>query len=132
VGLQLVWTVNDVGTASAQAKTVSAQAAQLEQQQVGVERALRVEVVGALGALEQARLNVSTAEQGERAAAAAYAARARLQEQGMGTTLELLQAETVRTQARLNVVNAHIALRVARVQLDHAVGRDVPTAATPR
>lgn len=128
VGLQLVWSLNDIGTASAQARTVGSQAAQVEQQQIGVERALRVEVVGALGALEQARLNVTTAEQGERAAAAAYTARQRLQEQGMGTTLELLQAETVRTQARLNVVNAHIALRVARVQLDHAVGRDVPAA----
>lgn len=132
VGLQLVWTLNDIGTASAQARTVSSQAAQLEQQQIGIERALRVEVVGALGALEQARLSVNTAEQGERAASAAYAARARLQEQGMGTTLELLQAETVRTQARLNVVNAHIALRVARVQLDHAVGRDVPAAPSSR
>lgn len=132
VGLQLIWTLNDIGTASAQATTVSSQAAQLEQQQIGIQRALRVEVVGALGALEQARLNVSTAEQGERAAAAAYVARARLQEQGMGTTLELLQAETVRTQARLNVVDAHIALRVARVQLDHAVGRDVPAAPSSR
>lgn len=132
VGLQLVWSLNDIGTASAQASTVSSQAAQVEQQQIGLERALRVEVVGALGALEQARLNVTTAEQGERAAAAAYAARQRLQEQGMGTTLELLQAETVRTQARLNVVNAHIALRVARVQLDHAVGRDVPSARSAR
>jgi outer membrane protein TolC len=36
-----------------------------------------------------------------------------------------LQAETTRIQARLNLINAHIALRVARVQLDHAVGRDV-------
>jgi outer membrane protein TolC len=42
----------------------------------------------------------------------------------MATTLELMQAETARIQARLNVINAHIGLRVARVQLDHAVGRD--------
>ena len=90
------------------------------------EEGLRIEVVSAHGALNQARQNVVTAEQGERAAAAAYEARARLQEQGMGTTLELLQAETARIRARLNLIYAHIALRVARTQLDHAVGRDVP------
>jgi outer membrane protein TolC len=125
VGLQLVWAVNDLGTAGTTARSVRSQVAQLEHQQTGVERALRVEVVNALGSLEQARLNVSTAEQGQRAADAAYAAREQLQAQGMGTTLELMQAETVRIRARLNVINAHIALRVARVQLDHAVGRDV-------
>jgi outer membrane protein TolC len=125
VGLSLVWTLNDIGTAGTQATSVKAQLAQLDQRQNAVQEALRLEVVSALGALNQARLNVSTAEQGERAASAAFTARQRLQEQGMGTALELLQAETVRTRARLNVINAHIALRVARVQLDHAVGRDV-------
>ena len=45
----------------------------------------------------------------------------------MGTQLELLQAETARVQSRLNLINAHIALRIARTQLDHAVGRDVPS-----
>jgi len=54
----------------------------------------------------------------------------RLQEQGMATTLELMQAETARIQARLNSINAHIGLRVARVQLDHAVGRDANVVAT--
>ena len=44
----------------------------------------------------------------------------------MGTTLELIQTETARVNARLNLINAHIALRVARAQLDHAVGRDIP------
>lgn len=126
VGLQLTWAINDFGVARATADTVDAQVVQLEQRRRSVEEGLRVEVVSAHGALNQARQNVVTAEQGERAAAAAYEARARLQEQGMGTTLELLQAETSRIRARLNLIYAHIALRVARTQLDHAVGRDAP------
>lgn len=126
VGLQLTWSINDFGVARRRSSTVGAQVAQLEQRRVVVEETLRVEVVSALGALNEARQNVVTAEQGERAAAAAHEARARLQEQGMGTALELLQAETARIRARLNLVYAHIALRVARTQLDHAVGRDVP------
>jgi outer membrane protein len=126
VGLQLTWSINDFGVARRRGSTVGAQVTQLEQRRVAVEETLRVEVVSALGALNEARQNVTTAQQGERAAAAAYEARARLQEQGMGTALELLQAETARIRARLNLVYAHIALRVARTQLDHAVGRDVP------
>jgi outer membrane protein TolC len=126
VGLQLSWALNDFGVARNQADTVGAQMVQLEQRRRSVEEGVRIEVVSAHGALNQARQNVVTAEQGERAAAAAYEARARLQEQGMGTTLELLQAETARIRARLNLVYAHISLRVARTQLDHAVGRDAP------
>jgi outer membrane protein len=131
VGLQLTWTVNDFGVGSRRASTVGSQVTQLEQQRIGVEEQLRIEVVSAFGALNEARQNVTTAEQGERAATAAYEARARLQEQGMGTALELIQAETARIRARLNLVNAHIALRVARTQLDHAVGRDVPPELRP-
>jgi outer membrane protein TolC len=126
VGLQLTWVLNDIGLSRARADTVSAQVVQLEERRRSVEEGLRVEVVSAHGALNQARQNVVTAEKGERAAAAAYEARARLQEQGMGTTLELLQAETARIRARLNLIYAHISLRVARTQLDHAVGRDAP------
>lgn len=126
VGLQLTWSLNDVGVSQNQADTLGAQMVQLEQRRRSVEEGLRVEVVSAHGALNQARQNVVTAEQGERAAGAAYEARARLQEQGMGTTLELLEAETARIRARLNLIYAHISLRVARTQLDHAVGRDAP------
>jgi outer membrane protein len=126
VGLQLTWAFNDVGVARTHADSVGAQIVQLEQRRRSIEEGLRVEVVSAHGALNQARQNVVTAEQGERAAAAAYEARARLQEQGMGTTLELLEAETARIRARLNLIYAHISLRVARTQLDHAVGRDAP------
>lgn len=125
VGLALTWTVNDIGTAGTQATIYETQAAELSEQRRGFEDAVRVEVASALGALRQANVNVATAEQGERAAVAAFAARERLQEQGMATALELMQAETARIRARLNVINAHITLRIARVQLDHAVGRDV-------
>jgi outer membrane protein len=130
LGLTLAWTVNDLGTASTQADIVRTQAAQNEHQQNLVREGLRVEVATALGALNQARVSLATAEKGERAAAAAYLAREQLQAQGMATALEVIQAETARIQARLNVINAHIGLRVARVQLDHAVGRDTGVVAS--
>lgn len=125
VGVQAVWSLNDLGTSGARATVVQTQLGELIQRRASFEESVRLEVLAALSALNQARAGVTTAEQGERAARAAFEARERLQAQGLGTALELIQAETARIRARFSVINAHIGLRVARVQLDHAVGRDI-------
>jgi outer membrane protein TolC len=125
VGLSLTWSVSDLGTSAASAEAARSQRDQLVHQRTLAEESLRLEVASAFRGLGQARQNVNTAEQGERAALAAYQARARLSEQGMATELELIQALTAAVQARLGLIDAHIALRVARVQLDHALGRDL-------
>jgi outer membrane protein TolC len=124
VGVSLTWSPSDIGTGLTGAESARSQREQLQHQRTLAVEGMRIEIASAYRALAQARLNVGTAEQGERAAAAALEARTRLEEQGMGTTLELIQAQTAQVQARLNLINAHIALRVARVQLDHALGRE--------
>jgi len=43
---------------------------------------------------------------------------------GKATLVEVNDAESELTRARLEVVNAHIDARIARVRLDHVVGRD--------
>ncbi len=129
VGVQLVWTLNDYETMDADAQKTEAERAQLISQRSAIEDALRVEIVSARGAMQEAVIAVKTAEQGHAAAEAAMRAREALHAGGRATSLELIQAETTRLQARLNLVEAHIALRVARVQLDHALGRDVEGAA---
>jgi outer membrane protein TolC len=43
---------------------------------------------------------------------------------GKATLVEVNDAEGELTRSRLEVVNAHIDARIARVRLDHAVGRD--------
>lgn len=125
VGVQLVWTINDLGTADAEARKTEAQRVQMLAQRRALEDALRMEILNAHGALREAVLAVRTAEQGQLAAEAALQARESLHQSGRATSLELIQAETTRLQARLNLIEAHIALRTARVQLDHALGRDV-------
>lgn len=125
VGLALTWTTGDLGNSVTAAEAARSQRDQVSHQRTLAVENLRIEVASAYRALAQARVNVVTAEQGERAAAAALDARARLEEQGMATTLELMQAQTAQVQARLNLIDAHISLRIARVQLDHALGRDV-------
>jgi outer membrane protein TolC len=124
VGVTLSWSPSDIGTGLTGAESARSQREQLQHQRTLALEAMRIDIASAYRALAQARVNVGTAEQGERAAVAALEARTRLEEQGMGTTLELIQAQTAQVQARLNLIDAHIALRVARVQLDHALGRD--------
>jgi outer membrane protein TolC len=125
LGLSLTWSTGELGNSVTAAEAARSQRDQVAHQRTLALENLRLEVASAYRALAQARVNVVTAEQGERAAATALEARARLEEQGMATALELMQAQTAQVQARLNLIDAHIALRVARVQLDHALGRDV-------
>ena len=123
VGLTLSWSTADLGTSITASESARLQREQLLHQRALAVEGMRLEIATAYRALAQARVNVITAEQGERAAVAAVEARAQLEEQGLATALELMQAQTAHVQARLNLINAHIALRVARVQLDHALGR---------
>jgi len=124
IGLALTWSSADLGTSITSAESARSQRQQLLHQRTLALEGMQLDITSSYRALAQARVNVVTAEQGERAAVAALDARTRLAEQGLATTLELLQAQTAQVQARLNLINAHIALRVARVQLDHALGRD--------
>lgn len=126
VGVRLTWTLNNLGTANADAEQTRAQRAQVVTQRQALEDSLRLEILTAYRALREAQLSVVTAERARVAAEASYESRQQLYQFGRATTFELIEAETSRLQARLDVIQAHIALRVARVQLDHAVGRDVP------
>ena len=45
---------------------------------------------------------------------------------GRATSVELTDAETELTRARLSVVSARIDARIAEVRITHVVGRDVP------
>jgi outer membrane protein TolC len=125
LGLTLTWSSADLGNSITAAESARSQHQQVSHQHTLAVENLRLEVASAHRALAQARVNIVTAEQGDRAAAAALEARSRLEEQGLATALELMQAQTAQVQARLNLIDAHISLRVARVQLDHAIGRDV-------
>lgn len=128
VGVQLVWTLNDLATASADAAITESQRQVVLTQKASIEDALRMEILSAQSAMREAELALVTAEQGQKAADAALAARELLQQHGRATAFEVLQAETARIEARLRFVEAHVAARAARARLDHAVGRDTEAA----
>ncbi len=123
-GIQVIWTLNDIGTNSSEARKREAEAREVEAQKHLFEDNLRTEVVSAYRTLKEAELATTSAERGLAAAEASYKDRFLLYGNGRATSLDLLEAESALIQARLGLVDAHIALRTARVRLDHAVGRD--------
>ena len=125
VGVRLTWTVNDLGSNFADAKSTDAEIAKVNAQKQQVEDTLRTEVLTARSSLEEASLARESARRGVEAAEAAYTDRALLFENGRATSLDVLQAEDALVSARMNLVDAYVEVRIAKVRLDHAVGRDI-------
>ena len=119
------WTVNDLGSNLADAQTTDAEIAKVNAQKQQLEDALRTEVLTARSALEEASLARESASRGVAASEAAYADRVLLFENGRATSLDVLQAEDALVSARMSLVDAYVDVRVAKVRLDHAVGRDI-------
>lgn len=128
VGIQAVWSINDWGSRRAEQDQTLAQKAEVIAQRSALYDSIRVEVQTAYASLTDAQFGVETAQRGLEAAEAAHRSRTQLLQYGRATSLELVETETSVLRARLELINAHVQLRIARVQLDHAVGRN----ATPR
>jgi outer membrane protein TolC len=125
VGVRMVWTINDLGSRTATAKGTDAEIAKIQVQKQQIQDALRTEVISAYRGVEEAQLARESAARGVASAEASYDDRVRLFEAGKATSFDVLDAETTLVTARLNLVEAFVAMRMARVRLDHALGRDV-------
>ena len=86
---------------------------------------LRDEISAAVVATQEATAEAESADRGLAAAEESYRVRRELFELGRATQVELVDAETDVLRARLEMIQARVDARVARVQLEHAVGRDV-------
>ncbi len=124
VGVQVTWSPNDYGSTAADARGYGAQVARLEAERRAMEDGLRAEVLQAHQSRQEARSALRTTARGLAAAEEAYRVRCLLFEHGRATSVEVIDAETNLLGARLEQVNAQVNLLVARVRLDHAVGRD--------
>jgi len=123
--IQLSWTPTDIPTAEAGRRAALARAAQLDAQRAAALDAVRLEVDRSARLQAEARTAVGTARRGLRAAEESYRVRQLLFRNGRATSVELTDAETELTRARLEVVAAEIDLRVAGARLEHALGRDL-------
>ncbi|HEY8924012.1 MAG TPA: TolC family protein [Polyangia bacterium] len=123
--IQLSWSPTDIPAAEAGRRAALARAAQLEAQRAAALDAIRLEVDRAARLQAESRTAVGTARRGLRAAEESYRVRQLLFRNGRATSVELTDAETELTRARLEVIAAEIDLRVAGARLDHALGRDI-------
>jgi outer membrane protein len=124
-GVVLSWKPTAMFGSEAGGKSLDAQAAALNAQRAQLRDALRLEVSQSITAAQEAIYALATSRQALEAAEESYRVRRELFRAGRATLVEVSDAETSLTRARLEVVNAHVDVRLTRVQLEHALGRDV-------
>jgi outer membrane protein len=122
-GLQLTWVISDAASAGARSDVAEARSQAAEQRRAELADAIRLEVLDAEQAVQEAEVAKQTSARGLAAAEESYRARRLLFQNGRATTVELLDAETDLTRARLEALGAFIDSRVAAVRLAYAVGR---------
>ncbi|HEX2674924.1 MAG TPA: TolC family protein, partial [Polyangiaceae bacterium] len=125
----LSWTPTNIFGATAQAKTAEAHAEEVAARKGALRNALHMEVSQALNSLAEATFGLTVSRENLTAADENYRVRRELYRAGKATIVEVTDAETELTRARLEVVNSHVDERIARVALTHALGRDVGTEA---
>ncbi|HEU0029533.1 MAG TPA: TolC family protein [Kofleriaceae bacterium] len=124
-GLQLSWTLNDALVSRTNVKRFSAEIRGLQADRENLEQGTRIQVLAAQQAVELAQKSFATSAKGLAAAEESYRVRQALLEAQRATAVELVDAETELTRARIAALNARIDLRVAMAQLAHALGNDV-------
>lgn len=118
----MTWTLSDIPGAGARTRSAEAKARKTAADRDALSDRIRLEVMSARNEVEEARVSVVTTARGLSAAEESYRARRLLFQNGRATTVELLDAETDLTRARLDALGAHIDARVAAVRLDYATG----------
>jgi outer membrane protein TolC len=117
-----------VPTALAAGGIAEARAAQTEAQRNALRDGLRAEVMQAQNALREAQVALQTTARALVAAEESYRVRRELFKNGRATNLEVTDAENNLLRARYESINARVDLRIALVNLEHALGRDVKRA----
>lgn len=125
-GVQLSWTLNDALLARTAERRLRAEANELRADRENLARGTRIEVLAAQQGVQLALVSLATTQKGLAAAEESYRVRRELLNADRATAVELVDAETDLTRARIAALNARVDLRVALAQLEHALGNDVP------
>jgi outer membrane protein TolC len=128
VSANLTWSPNDTGVQASAGADASHRASALTAQASQVKDNIEIEVTQDFQNVRQADVSIGTAERELASAEEGYRVAKQLFDNGRATSSNLTDAETDLTRARLDLLNARVTARVARVQLEHAVGRDLVAA----
>jgi outer membrane protein len=123
-GVQLTIVPNDMARASTSGHQLDARVAETIAQREALFDGVRTEVTQARQSRREAEVSLDTTRRGLVSAEESYRVRRSLFQHGRATAVELTDAETDLTRARLDSINARIDLRIATVRLEHALGRD--------
>jgi len=124
VGVQATWTLNDALVAQQNEHRLRAETDELRADRENLYRGTRIEVLAAMQAVQIAMHALATTQKGLTAAEEGYRVRKELLNAERATAVELVDAETDLTRARIAALDARVDLRVALAQLTHAVGDD--------
>jgi outer membrane protein TolC len=125
-GARATWVINETVATTAASAEAQARVTAAVAQRATLADALRVEVATAYRDLMKSTATIDAAERGAAAAEESLRVREELFRVGRSRTVELIDAQTELTRARLQRLAARIGLLVAEVRLAHAVGRDAP------
>lgn len=122
-GAQLTWTFSDLPATAARVSAAEAHYEAEAAERVALVDRIQIEVSKAVEDGAVARVALASTARGLAAAEESYRTRKLLFESGRATTVELIDAETDLTSARLEALGARIDARVAEVRLAYALGR---------
>ena len=123
-GVQLTWTLNDSLVAHTKVNRLTAETDELRADRENLMHGTRVEVLAAQQSVQLAQSSLESSKKGLAAAEEGYRVRKELLAADRATAVELVDAETDLTRARIAALNARVDLRVALSQLAHATGDD--------
>jgi outer membrane protein TolC len=124
VGAQLTWSPNDTLVANGAVRDAEARAASIEANRNNVRDGIEVEVTQYWQNVRQADFSIESSTRELSSATEAYRVARELFNNGRGTSTTLTDAETDLTRARLDLLNSKADAHIARIQLEHALGRD--------
>ena len=113
VGAQVTWTLNDTLISQTTERRLKAETDELRDDRENLLRGTRIELLGAQQAVQLAVKLLGTTTKGLAAAAEGYRVRQALLAADRATAVELVDAETDLTRARIASLNARVDLRVA-------------------
>lgn len=125
VGAQITWSPNDVLLANTRVDDTSAKLRQIAADRARLSDVVRAEITADAMQVDVARQALINTQQALTAAEESYRVRRELLDAERVTAVELVDAETALTQARIQSIDARIDLRVALARLAHALGQDV-------
>ena len=122
LGARLTWTINDTFQTIGAVSEAEAKTAQVAEQIRALEDGVVLAVTQAYYDIETARSAIEAADKREEATSKSLDARRKLFRGGRATATEIVDAEAELIEARLQRVDAHVDLLVARANLEAAVG----------